>query len=727
MSFDPNLLHNNGHNGYPNGTSAALRETGVIEKLLTSYGFIQCSERQARLFFHCSQYNGNLQDLKVGDDVEFEVSSDRRTGKPIAVKLVKIKQEILPEERINGQVVCAVPHNLESKSPAAPGQSPTGSVCYERNGEVFYLTYTPEDVEGNVQLETGDKINFVIDNNKHTGAVSARNIMLLKKKQARYQGVVCAMKEAFGFIERGDIVKEIFFHYSEFKGDLESLQPGDDVEFTIKDRNGKEVATDVRLLPQGTVIFEDISIEHFEGTVTKVIPKVPSKNQGVIAAMRDGFGFIKCVDRDARMFFHFSEILDGNQLHIADEVEFTVVPDMLSAQRNHAIRIKKLPKGTVSFHSHSDHRFLGTVEKEATFSNPKTTSPNKGKEKEAEDGIIAYDDCGVKLTIAFQAKDVEGSTSPQIGDKVEFSISDKQRPGQQIATCVRLLGRNSNSKRLLGYVATLKDNFGFIETANHDKEIFFHYSEFSGDVDSLELGDMVEYSLSKGKGNKVSAEKVNKTHSVNGITEEADPTIYSGKVIRPLRSVDPTQNEYQGMIEIVDEGDMKGEVYPFGIVGMANKGDCLQKGESVKFQLCVLGQNAQTMAYNITPLRRATVECVKDQFGFINYEVGDSKKLFFHVKEVQDGIELQAGDEVEFSVILNQRTGKCSACNVWRVCEGPKAVAAPRPDRLVNRLKNITLDDASAPRLMVLRQPRGPDNSMGFGAERKIRQAGVID
>jgi len=103
-------------------------------------------------------------------------------------------------------------------------------------------------------------------------------------------------------------------------------------------------------------------------------------------------------------------------------------------------------------------------------------------------------------------------------------------------------------------VATLKDNFGFIETANHDKEIFFHYSEFSGDVDSLELGDMVEYSLSKGKGNKVSAEKVNKTHSVNGITEEADPTIYSGKVIRPLRSVDPTQTEYQGMIEIVEEG-----------------------------------------------------------------------------------------------------------------------------------------------------------------------------
>lgn len=32
--------------------------------------------------------------------------------------------------------------------------------------EVFYLTYTPEDVDGNVQLETGDKINFIIDTNK---------------------------------------------------------------------------------------------------------------------------------------------------------------------------------------------------------------------------------------------------------------------------------------------------------------------------------------------------------------------------------------------------------------------------------------------------------------------------------------------------------------------------------------------------------------------------------
>ncbi|XP_070696435.1 cold shock domain-containing protein E1 isoform X2 [Pempheris klunzingeri] len=817
MSFDPGMLHNNGHTAYANGTGPGIRETGVVEKLLTSYGFIQCSERQARLFFHCSQYNGNLQELKIGDDVEFEVSSDRRTGKPIAVKLLKIKPEVLPEERISGQVgpdlhaypftvlhgyihpvVSAIPVHLDGKS--APGQVPTGSVCYERNGEVFYLTYTPDDVEGNIHLDTGDKVSFYMETNKHTGAVSARNIQLVKKKQMRCQGVVCATKEAFGFIERADVVKEIFFHYSEFKGDLEALQAGDDVEFTIKDRNGKEVATDVRLLPQGTVIFEDISIEQFEGTVVKVIPKVPTKNQndplpgrisarigftdkelpfgekdtkskvtllegdhiqfnistdrrdkleratnidilpdtfnftketremGVIAAIRDGFGFIKCVDRDARMFFHFSEVLEESQLHISDEVEFTVVPDMLSAQRNHAVRIKKLPKGTVSFHTQSEQRFMGVVEKEVVGTSNKNASPTKCKDKESEEGVIAYEDCGVKLTVPYHTKDLEGGHQPQAGDKVEFSINEVKRTGQQSAVSIRVLNRNtSNAKRLYGFVATLKDNFGFIETANHDQEIFFHYSEMCGDLENLELGDTVEYTLSKGKGNKVSAEKVTKVAAVNGIGEDVGATVMMGKVIRPLRSVDPSQTEYQGLIEVTEEGGTKGQTYPFGIMGMASKADCLQKGELVKFQVCTVSQTGQKMACCVVPQRRAMVECVKDQFGFITYEVGESKKLFFHVKEVQDGLELQTGDEVEFSVVLNQRTGKCSACNVRRVSEGPKPVVTPRPDRLVNRLKSITLDDASAPRLVIVRQPRGPDNSKGFSVERKIRQPGVID
>lgn len=52
----------------------------------------------------------------------------------------------------------------------------------------------------------------------------------------KYRGVVCSMKESFGFIERADVVKEIFFHFSETKS-KEELQLGDDVEFIILTRN----------------------------------------------------------------------------------------------------------------------------------------------------------------------------------------------------------------------------------------------------------------------------------------------------------------------------------------------------------------------------------------------------------------------------------------------------------------------------------------------------------
>ena len=66
---------------------------------------LKCSIKfNFKVSYHFPKINSTNITLFILDDVEFEVSSDRRTGKPIAVKLVKIKQEILPEERINGQV-----------------------------------------------------------------------------------------------------------------------------------------------------------------------------------------------------------------------------------------------------------------------------------------------------------------------------------------------------------------------------------------------------------------------------------------------------------------------------------------------------------------------------------------------------------------------------------------------------------------------------------------------
>ena len=49
------------------------------------------------------------------------------------------------------------------------------------------------------------------------------------------------------------------------------------------------------------------------------------REHGVIAALKDGYGFIKCADRDARLFFHYSELLDPeHEISVNDEVMFTV-------------------------------------------------------------------------------------------------------------------------------------------------------------------------------------------------------------------------------------------------------------------------------------------------------------------------------------------------------------------------------------------------------------------
>lgn len=42
---------------------------------------------------------------------------------------------------------------------------------------------------------------------------------------------------------------------------------------------------------------------------------------------------------------------------------------------------------------------------------------------------------------------------------------------------------------------------------------------------------------------------------MNGVEEDESNTMFLGKVIRPLRSVDPSQNDYQGLIEITEEGE----------------------------------------------------------------------------------------------------------------------------------------------------------------------------
>lgn len=484
---------NQGSTGIPGDQGQGTRETGIIEKLLHSYGFIQCCERQARLFFHFSQFGGNIEHLKIGDPVEFEMTYDKRTGKPIASQVSKIAPEVVHrEERVTGTVTTEI-RSLTDLTINPAASETTGRISYENRGECFFLPYTKDDVEGNVELKAGDEVSFQIATNIR-GNLGACHIRLENSiHPVKYRGVVCSMKESFGFIERADVVKEIFFHFSEAEGTNLEIRPGDDVEFTIQTRNGKEVACNIIRLPVGSVIFEDVDPTIMKGQVLKPLEQnnplaaqpsdplpgrikyraadhseveVPygdkdqkgdftlrhgdwvqfmlatdrrdqlqratcisllddtfqlsgeKREQGVVVQLKENsFGFIRCVERSVRLFFHFTEVLDtSREITVGDEIEFTCVQDPTSSFSNprlSAIRIKHVPEGTVKFETLIESGIEGVVTREA----PK--SPVKSQER-TEGGVITYGTGINKKTIMYFLKDC--AKSPRIGDAVKFNI-----------------------------------------------------------------------------------------------------------------------------------------------------------------------------------------------------------------------------------------------------------------------------------------------------------------
>lgn len=800
---------NKGRNySYSNSFSghSETRETGVVEKLLHSYGFIQCCERALRIFFHYSQINEDPEDLNVGDEMEFEVTSDQRTGKPIACRVVRLEAgsvsfEIRSEDKVNG-VIDAEPKLYLKNSAKSPSNGlvdpDMGRVSYQRNGEYFYLSFSASDVNNSgTPLHKGDKVEFYVATDKRTGVIRAREVTLVEAADTeKCQGVVSSMKESFGFIERADKVSEIFFHYSEFRGNINELMLGDDVEFGIQARNGKEVAVHVDKLPEGTVKFEDVSSVRYQGTVDRPLSKSAAKRQndplhgkivftlpdnedveeeivfserdlqgdfslragdvvefniavdrrdslkratqinlvdvaepddgepremGIVASLKEGFGFIKCCDRDARMFFHYSELLDSaHQIQVGDEVEFAVSEDTSAIKRLHAIQVRVVPKGTIQMENISSQICEGYIEREPSYS---SRSPRKDSNRESESGLINCCVNGVRELLPFDTNSFDLRGAAQFGDLVEFNLSESQRTGFRKAVNVAVLRRNSEMRHK-GFVATLKENFGFLETSEHDKEVFFHYSEYDGDPNELILGDEMEYAL-KCKNGKVSAEMLVKLPQGTITPEQILPELYVGKVLRSLRRADPQQVEYAGLIERItredqdseEENEMEQEpdkqlafTVEYGITSLVDKKTVLQPGDKVRFQVAVDKQTGKEMAKKVVSIRqrvRARVESLKGQFGFIAYENEEGKNLFFHMSEVEGELELQPGDEVEFVVVQNQRSRKMSACSLRKICD------SQRPERLIRKTFSDGVQ-SPGPRIEVIRKPTGPDGTRGF-------------
>ncbi|KAH7643746.1 upstream of n-ras-like protein [Dermatophagoides farinae] len=381
-------------------SASCVKETGIIEKMLVSYGFIQCCERQARLFFHFSQYEDNIEHLKIGDPVEYETSFDRRTGKPVAIKIRKITSN-------NFMVKLSKSERLTGVIAAELSDDRVGRIAFDNMGEYFFLPFTHEDVLDNVNFKVNDKVSFVL-NTDDSGSFGATSIQLEASSMPNNQGIISAIKDTFGFIERSECGLKIFFHSSDCD-DFKSLIIGDIVQFDITTRKNKELATNVTKqinldeefsekiyrgqvtkynnrsnLTSGTIycpemkkdyFFYDKDVRgnftincfdlvtfqiatdrrtHYERAVNVTFlvetftTNAENRERGYVASLKDTYGFIKCPSKEGSLiYFKHAELLDPSiVLKLNDEIEFTFITDA-QLKKCQAIRISILPNGTL--------------------------------------------------------------------------------------------------------------------------------------------------------------------------------------------------------------------------------------------------------------------------------------------------------------------------------------------------------------------------------------------
>jgi cold shock CspA family protein len=130
---------------------------------------------------------------------------------------------------------------------------PDGRITYTKNGETFYIPYALNDVvnyKKQLPLKQSDRVKFYIAQNLQMGTIYARKVELIsdnslivnmsndaKQQLTIYRGIVSTLKDTFGRIEREDKAREILFHFTEFKGSLNEIHIGANVQFEIDNRH----------------------------------------------------------------------------------------------------------------------------------------------------------------------------------------------------------------------------------------------------------------------------------------------------------------------------------------------------------------------------------------------------------------------------------------------------------------------------------------------------------
>lgn len=243
------------------------------------------------------------------------------------------------------------------------------------------------------------------------------------------QGVICSLKESFGFIYCADRPEEVFFHYSEYNGgSINELECDTEVEFRIgmAQRKDKLNAYQVRKLEPGTIVWQE--------------EEEPDKI------------YRGLVDRPTR--FERGQTTDGTIRTLVEKRDGDLVIDS--------------PDGPEVLFRQNDYQPTN----EDQNNQQANASTNFGRRSPPR--LLKGD--LVEFSVVFERR-----TKERFAKNIRLVLSEKQRVRQEQEK--KMLAEATEE---VGVVTSLKGEYGFLLSNRRREEVYFHYSAI--DMEASEHG-----------------------------------------------------------------------------------------------------------------------------------------------------------------------------------------------------------------------------------------------
>eukprot|EP00536_Pseudo-nitzschia_multiseries_P008740 jgi/Psemu1/21292/gm1.21292_g len=332
------------------------------------------------------------------------------------------------------------------------------------------------------------------------------------------QGIICTLKESFGFIHCAERPEEIFFHYSEVTNcHPDDLQIDTEVEFRVGTSGGggggssnsnsisnsssgdsskKLAAFSVQTLERGTVVWETEENEgrFYRGVVEKTC-----------SAPRGGNSNGSHSDGTIRLLITSEDEEETTSNSNSNDDDNNDSPPAVSSE------LPGVDSGGNINNNNNDSGEAETKKKKKKQKKKKngpvvrmTAGEYTGAKKENENEIIVNN----------SKRDLGSSNASNRlfkGDLISFRVFLDRRTKQKYARQITLLQsdrerkRIEKEKRLLenaseeeGVVISLNNGFGFIRSNRRRDDVYFHYSHLVI-PEAMDNKDNVEFDLAKGQ------------------------------------------------------------------------------------------------------------------------------------------------------------------------------------------------------------------------------------